>query len=51
MSEYIADNPQFIVNRFQCAGITHALHGEEPAEDESTEVTSDNEDIDDMEKI
>ena len=57
MSEYIADNLQFIVNGFRRAGIAHALDGEEPAEsdrdngNELAEVISDEEDIDDMEEI
>ena len=58
MSDYIADNPQFIVKGFQRAGISHALDSEEAAEsdgdseDELTEVISDDEvDIDDMNDV
>ena len=57
MAEYIADNPQFIVHGFLRAGITYALDGEEAAESEgdnggeSTEVISDDEDIDDTNDI
>ena len=56
MFEYVSDNPQFIVNGFRRAGITHALDDEQPAEsdgdngDESAEVISD-EDFDDMEEM
>ena len=29
MADYIADNPQFVVNGFRCAGISGVLDGSE----------------------
>ena len=46
MAEYIANNPQFIVNGFVRAGISGALDGYESAE-EVTEPESDNSESDD----
>ena len=37
MSQYIADNPQFIVNGFMRAGISHALDGFDNDEEENGE--------------
>ena len=41
MTDYIADNPQFVVNGFKCAGISGVLDGSE-ADEENLDVSEDN---------
>ena len=67
MAEYLAANPQFMVNRFICSGVTHALDhnddsnviespiingGDDDDEDSDYQVDSDSEDgLDDDEGL
>lgn len=46
MADYIADNPQFIVNGFLCAGIFNALDGEETCEESDNDRLDNNSDSD-----
>ena len=48
MAKYIADNPQFIVNGFTCAGISHALDDSDYTEEdvgEELELLSDEDEL------
>lgn len=50
MAEYIADNPQFVVNGFRRAGISHALDDSDYTEEdvgEELELLSDEDELED----